>query len=72
MGSLQAIEAIKELLGIGRSMSGRLMLYDALESSFRTVKVNADPDCPLCGENPRIRRLDDVDYALAQAVCAAE
>ena len=72
MGSLQAIEAIKELLGIGQSMSGRLMLYDALESSFRTVKVSADPDCPLCGAKPTIRTLDDVDYALSQTVCAAE
>ena len=72
MGSLQAIEVIKELLGIAQSMSGRLMLYDALESSFRRVKVSADPDCPLCGAKPTIRTLDDVDYALSQTVCAAE
>ena len=52
MGSLQAIEVIKELLGIGRSMSGRLVLYDALESSFRNIAISADPACPLCGEKP--------------------
>ena len=72
MGSLQAIEIIKELLGIGQSMSGRLMLYDALESSFRTIKVAADPSCPLCGENPRIRSLEDADYGASAAACAAQ
>ncbi|MFV3127604.1 HesA/MoeB/ThiF family protein [Niveispirillum sp. KHB5.9] len=52
MGSLQAVEVLKELLGIGDSLSGRLLMYSALETSFRTVKIRRDPDCPTCGTNP--------------------
>ncbi len=52
MGSLQAVEVLKELLGIGDSLSGRLLMYSALETSFRTVKIRRDPDCPVCGTHP--------------------
>jgi molybdopterin/thiamine biosynthesis adenylyltransferase/rhodanese-related sulfurtransferase len=51
VGSLQAIEAIKMLLGLGEPLVGRLLTYDALEQSFRTFKVRRDPACPACGEN---------------------
>src|SRR6184192_547122 len=51
IGSIQAMEAIKILLGIGDTLAGRLLAYDALEESFRTFKVNRDPDCPACGPN---------------------
>jgi molybdopterin/thiamine biosynthesis adenylyltransferase/rhodanese-related sulfurtransferase len=51
IGSIQAMEAIKLLLGLGDSLSGRLLAYDALEESFRTFKVPRDPDCPACGPN---------------------
>lgn len=54
VGSLQATEILKELLGIGDSLSGSLLIYDALATSFRTIKVKRDPGCPLCGENPEI------------------
>jgi adenylyltransferase/sulfurtransferase len=57
MGSLQATEAIKEILGIGRSMAGRLLIHDALDGAFRTVTVKPDPDCPLCGRAPTITDL---------------
>ncbi|MEE3626357.1 molybdopterin-synthase adenylyltransferase MoeB [Nitrospirillum sp. BR 11752] len=57
VGSLQALEVLKELLGIGDSLSGRLMLYDSLGASFRTVRVKPDPDCPLCGSHPTITAL---------------
>ncbi|MCH7634008.1 MAG: molybdopterin-synthase adenylyltransferase MoeB [Proteobacteria bacterium] len=57
MGSIQAVEVIKELLGIGESLSGSLLLYDALTTTFRKIKVKPDPECPLCGENPTIRDL---------------
>lgn len=56
MGTLQATEVLKELLGLG-TMSGRLMIYDALETSFRSVKVKPDPGCPLCGATPTITHL---------------
>jgi adenylyltransferase/sulfurtransferase len=48
IGTLQATEVLKELLGIGESLSGRLMMYDALGSSFYTVRVPRDPHCPCC------------------------
>lgn len=49
IGTMQATEAIKLLLGIGEPMIGRMMLYDALEMSFTTIKVRKDPKCPVCG-----------------------
>ena len=54
MGSLQATEVLKELLGVGDSMAGYLMIYDGLGSEFRKVKVKRDKGCPLCGEHPEI------------------
>ncbi len=51
VGSIQAVEAIKLLLGIGDPLVGRLLSYDALEESFRTFKVRRDPSCPACGED---------------------
>ncbi|MGQ3071880.1 MAG: HesA/MoeB/ThiF family protein [Ferrovibrionaceae bacterium] len=54
IGALQATEVVKEILGLGRSLSGRLVMHDALEMTFRTITVPKDPDCPLCGERPTI------------------
>jgi molybdopterin/thiamine biosynthesis adenylyltransferase/rhodanese-related sulfurtransferase len=51
IGSIQAMEAIKVLLRLGDPLIGRLLAYDALEESFRTFKVNRDPDCLACGDN---------------------
>jgi molybdopterin/thiamine biosynthesis adenylyltransferase len=51
VGSLQAIETIKILLGLGEPLIGRLLTYDSLEQEFRTFKVLRDPDCPACGEH---------------------
>jgi len=50
MGTLQATEVLKELLGIGETLAGRLLLWDALGSRFRTINVPRDPSCPVCGE----------------------
>jgi molybdopterin-synthase adenylyltransferase len=55
MGTLQALEVLKELLGIGDGLAGRLLIYDALAARFRAVKVSPDPACALCGTNPSIR-----------------
>jgi molybdopterin/thiamine biosynthesis adenylyltransferase/rhodanese-related sulfurtransferase len=52
IGSIQVTEAIKLLTGIGEPLVGRLMVYDALEMSYRTIRVRKDPSCPLCGEHP--------------------
>lgn len=55
MGTLQATEVLKEILEIGQSLSGRLMLYQALDAAFRTVRIKADPACALCGRTPTIQ-----------------
>jgi sulfur-carrier protein adenylyltransferase/sulfurtransferase len=52
IGSIQALEAIKLILGLGDSLQGRLLAYDSLEQSFRTFKVNRDPTCPACSIDP--------------------
>ncbi len=54
MGTLQAVEVVKELLGLGQSMAGRLLIYDALAARFETISVAWDPDNPLTGTNPSI------------------
>ncbi|HWL82862.1 MAG TPA: HesA/MoeB/ThiF family protein [Roseomonas sp.] len=68
MGTLQATEVLKEILGIGESMAGRLLLWDALDARFRTVKLRRDPACPLCGDAPSIHDLSGHDTA--PAACA--
>jgi molybdopterin/thiamine biosynthesis adenylyltransferase len=55
MGSLQAVEVLKELMGVGESMSGKLMIYDALSARTRVVKVKPDPHCALCSSHATIR-----------------
>ena len=60
VGTIQATEAIKLILGIGDPLSGRLLLIDALEMDFRTVKMRRNPKCPLCGDNPTVTEL--IDY----------
>ncbi|MCO6009489.1 adenylyltransferase/sulfurtransferase MoeZ [Actinoallomurus purpureus] len=67
IGSIQVNEAIKLIAGIGEPLVGRLMIYDALEMTYRSVKVRKDPECPLCGKNPSITELLD-DY---EAFCGA-
>lgn len=52
IGSIQTTEAIKVITGIGEPLIGSLMIYDALEMSYRKIKVRKDPNCPLCGEKP--------------------
>jgi len=60
VGSIQAVETIKQILGAGESLSGRLLIIDALSMEFRTVKLRRNTDCPLCGDNPTIKEL--IDY----------
>jgi len=57
MGSLQAVEVVKEILGLGTGLAGRLMIYDALDARTRTLKIPRDPACALCGETPTITSL---------------
>jgi adenylyltransferase/sulfurtransferase len=60
IGSVQVNEALKLLMGIGDPMVGRLLVYDALELSFREIAVRKDPNCPVCGDNPTVTEL--IDY----------
>ena len=60
LGAIQATEAIKLILGIGEPLIGKLLMFDALDMTFRTYKVRNDPNCPVCGENPTITEL--IDY----------
>jgi adenylyltransferase/sulfurtransferase len=57
MGTLQALEVMKEIVGLGDSLAGRLVIYDALAAQFRKVKVPRDPACALCGDKPSIKDL---------------
>jgi adenylyltransferase/sulfurtransferase len=60
IGVVQATEAVKLILGTGKPLIGRLLLYDALDMSFREMKVRKNPKCPICGPEPTIREL--IDY----------
>ncbi|MGH2759510.1 MAG: molybdopterin-synthase adenylyltransferase MoeB [Actinomycetota bacterium] len=60
IGSIQATEAVKLIIGRGDPLIGRLKLYDALEMELKTIRVRKDPDCPICGENATITEL--IDY----------
>ena len=61
IGMMQSIEAIKLILGIGESLLGRLLHFDALKMKFREFKLRRDPDCPVCGEQPTISELQDYE-----------
>jgi molybdopterin/thiamine biosynthesis adenylyltransferase/rhodanese-related sulfurtransferase len=60
IGTIQATETVKLILGIGEPLIGRLLLYDALGMSFREMRLRKDPNCPVCGENPTVTEL--IDY----------
>jgi molybdopterin/thiamine biosynthesis adenylyltransferase/rhodanese-related sulfurtransferase len=70
VGSIQALEAIKLILGLGDPLRGRLLAYDALEQSFRSFKVRRDPTCPACGENAQIVIAEYDDLCMPHAVLA--
>jgi sulfur-carrier protein adenylyltransferase/sulfurtransferase len=61
VGSMQAAETLKLIIGVGDPLVGRLLLFDALAMRFRELKLRKNPDCPLCGTHPTIKKL--IDYA---------
>jgi molybdopterin/thiamine biosynthesis adenylyltransferase len=65
MGTLQATEALKLLLGVGDCLSHRMVVYDALGTTFTTLRRACDPECPLCGENVTITDLVEYDVSCA-------
>ena len=58
VGSIQAMETIKLILGAGEPLVGRLLLFDALAMKFRELKLRKNPDCPMCGEHPHDHQAD--------------
>jgi adenylyltransferase/sulfurtransferase len=66
VGSLQATEILKEIMGIGESLAGHLLLYDALDATFRKIRLPRDASCPLCGDQPSI-----IDLSAHEAVAEA-
>jgi len=60
IGSLMAFETIKYVLGIGDSLVGRLLVFEGMDMSFRTLNLRRNPECPLCGDNPTVTQL--IDY----------
>ena len=66
IGSIQVNEAIKVIAGVGEPLVGRLIIYDALEMSYRSLQVRKDPECAVCGKNPTVTKL--IDY---EAFCGA-
>lgn len=81
IASIQATEAIKMITEVGTTLTGRLLLYDALEMEFESLKIEKNPECPLCGEHATIKSLVDyqqfcglagVDDVLYQSISASE
>jgi len=60
IGNLQVVEVLKLVLGIGKTLVGKLLIYDALNTEFRNLRLRRDVNCPICGEKPTIKEL--VDY----------
>ena len=60
VGTIQATEAVKLIIGVGEPLINRFMIYDALRMKFRELKLRKDPDCPVCGETPTVTEL--IDY----------
>ena len=76
IGTIQATEAIKLILGVGEPLVGRFLIYDALRMRFRELKLRRDPECPVCGDKPTVRELIDYEQfcgirPAAQAAAAA-
>jgi adenylyltransferase/sulfurtransferase len=61
VGALQAVETLKTILGKGDTLVGRLLLFDALRMSFKELRIQKDPGCPVCGKNPSVKSLIDYD-----------
>ena len=72
VGTIQATEALKLILGVGESLAGRLLLIDALTMSFRTIRIQRDPECPSCGEGRTPKLIDYDQLCAGQAWSIAE
>ena len=71
VGCIQATEAVKAILVKGELLDGRLILYDALNMDFDTVEIGKDDDCPVCGDDPAIDSVQDVEYTASCSIDGA-
>ncbi len=71
IGSIQAAEALKLLLEVGRPLVGRFLVFDALQMEFTEMEMARDPDCPVCGEHPRITEMIDQEPRQSEAACVS-
>ena len=72
VGTIQATEAVKLILGNGEPLVGRFLVYDALRMRFRELKLRRDPDCPVCGDHPTVTELIDYEQFCGVAPAAAD
>jgi adenylyltransferase/sulfurtransferase len=72
IGVIQATEAVKLIAGIGEPLIGRFLIYDALRMHFRELKLRKDPDCPVCGTHPTVKKLIDYEQFCGLRPAAAE
>jgi adenylyltransferase/sulfurtransferase len=72
IGSIQALEAVKWILGVGQALAGRLLLFDGLQLQFRELAIRKDPTCPVCGDAPTITGLIDYEAFCGASRLAAE
>jgi len=63
VGTLEATETVKSIVDVGERLSGRLLLFDAMDLTFEEVPIRKNPDCPVCGEDPAIESVHEVEYA---------
>ena len=68
VGTIQATETVKLIVGIGESLEGRMLAYDAADMAFEDVTVRQNPDCPVCGEDPAVDSVREVEYGDTCAV----
>jgi len=68
VGTIQATETVKGLMDAGESLDGRLVFYDAEDLTFEEVPIRRNPDCPVCGDDPAIESVDDVEYVDSCAI----
>jgi adenylyltransferase/sulfurtransferase len=69
IGIIQATEVIKYLLGIGELLLGRMIYYDALYMTFDEIRIRKNPQCPVCGEEPKIDQIQEEVYDGACRIC---
>ncbi len=70
VGCIQATEMVKLVMGIGETLDGRVLMYDAMDMSFEEVPLRKNPDCPVCGNDPAIESVRDVEYAETCSISA--